>query len=230
MNFNKHSNLSGHAAFGASKSSWLRYEPEKMIETVVGQMRTALGTELHDYAACEIKLRHKKKSVKEIKDGFEAYVFNKYRYEDSLDITAYGIKLINGMKHLPKEVFETIKSYINDGTGYLMEPEVKLVYSDLFWGTTDTISFRNNYLRIHDLKTGSTTVHIEQLEIYAALFCLEYKMRPNDIDIELRIYQNDEILFHKPQADEIAPIMDKIISDNKYLSKLVEEDEKSWVQ
>lgn len=86
-----------------------------------------------------------------------------------------------------------------------------------FSGTADAISFRNNFLRIHDLKTGTRPVHIEQLEIYAALFCLEYKVKPADIKIELRIYQNDEILVYEPEAEEIIVIMNKIIHLNKIL-------------
>lgn len=89
-----------------------------------------------------------------------------------------------------------------------------------FSGTADAISFRNNFLRIHDLKTGTRPVHIEQLEIYAALFCLEYKVKPADIKIELRIYQNDEILVHEPEAEEIIEIMNKIIHLNKILENV----------
>lgn len=89
-----------------------------------------------------------------------------------------------------------------------------------FSGTADAISFRNNFLRVHDLKTGSRPVHIEQLEIYAALFCLEYKVKPSDIDVELRIYQNDEILVHKPEAEEISAIMNKIIHLDKLLENI----------
>lgn len=86
-----------------------------------------------------------------------------------------------------------------------------------FSGTADAISFRNNMLRIHDLKTGVRPVHIEQLEIYAALFCLEYKVKPTDITIELRIYQNDDIFVHQPEAEDILRIMDKIIHLDKVL-------------
>ena len=89
-----------------------------------------------------------------------------------------------------------------------------------FSGTADAISFRNNFLRIHDLKTGKRAVHIEQLEIYAALFCLEYKIKPNDIKIELRIYQNDEIIVHEPEPEEITEIMNKIIHVDKMLEKM----------
>lgn len=80
--------------------------------------------------------------------------------------------------------------------------------------------FRNGALRIHDLKTGEIPAHMEQLEIYAALFCLEYKMKPSEIDIELRLYQNDEVLYHKPTAEDIVPIMDKIITFDKVISRI----------
>ena len=101
-----------------------------------------------------------------------------------------------------------------------MSTEVVLFYSERFFGTADAISFRNNFLRIHDLKTGRRPVHMEQLEIYAALFCLEYKIKPGDIRMELRIYQNDEILVHEPTAEDILPIMDKIVHVDKMLEKI----------
>ena len=122
----------------------------------------------------------------------------------------------------------TLYSYINDAIGFDMKPEVVLYYSDRFFGTADTISFRKNpdtgrmILRIHDLKTGKKEVRIEQLEIYAALFCLEYGYKPIEIDMELRIYQNDEIICHNPEADEIAPIMDTIIHRDRMLADLNE--------
>ena len=113
---------------------------------------------------------------------------------------------------------KTIYSYVNDAIGFKMDTEVVLYYSERFYGTADAICFRNNTLRIHDLKTGKRPVHMEQLEIYAALFCLEYKVKPGNIDMELRIYQNDEILYHNPTAEDILPIMDKIV----HLDKLIE--------
>jgi hypothetical protein len=115
---------------------------------------------------------------------------------------------------------KTIYSYVNDAIGYRMNTEVVLYYSDRFFGTADAISFRNNFLRIHDLKSGKIPAKMEQLEIYAALFCLEYKVKPKDIDMELRIYQNDEILYHNPTAEDIAPVMDQIIRLDKLLEKV----------
>lgn len=118
---------------------------------------------------------------------------------------------------------KTLYMYVNDAIGFKMDTEVVLYYSDRFFGTADAICFRNNILRIHDLKTGKGPVHMEQLEIYAALFCLEYKMKPGEIDMELRIYQNDEVVIHTPTAEDILPIMDKITHLNKVLEKLDEE-------
>ena len=118
---------------------------------------------------------------------------------------------------------KTIYAYVNDAIGFKMDTEVVLYYSERFFGTADAICFRNNFLRIHDLKTGKTPVHMEQLEVYAALFCLEYKVKPGEINMELRIYQNDEVIVHTPTAEDILPIMDKIVHLNKLLERLDEE-------
>jgi hypothetical protein len=107
-----------------------------------------------------------------------------------------------------------------------MDTEVVLFYSDRFFGTADAISFRDNVLRIHDLKTGKVgkiEAHMEQLEVYAALFCLEYRIKPGEIEMELRVYKNDDVLIHKPTAEDILPIMDKIVHLNKLLERLESE-------
>lgn len=136
------------------------------------------------------------------------------------DFAAQCIKL--GQK-LPKSQ-KTLNMYVNDAIGFRMIPEQVLYYSDNCFGTADSIIFRNNLLRIHDLKTGITPAHIEQLEIYAALFCLEYKIKPSDIDIELRLYQSDDILVHNPTTEEIVPIMDKIITFDKIIDKVKQQE------
>ena len=137
------------------------------------------------------------------------------------DFAAQCIRL--GQK-LPKSR-KTLNMYVNDAIGYKMTPEQILYYSDNCFGTADTICFRNHLLRIHDLKTGVIQAHMEQLEINAALFCLEYKIKPGDIDMELRIYQSDEILYHKPTVEDIAPIMDKIISFDKVINHIKEQED-----
>lgn len=119
---------------------------------------------------------------------------------------------------------ETLCMYVNDAIGYKMTPEQPLVYSENCFGTCDAISFRKNYLRIHDLKTGTTPGHMEQLLIYAALFCLEYGISPSDITIELRIYQSDEIIGYIPEAEEIVHIMDKIVYFDRLIMQLKSEE------
>lgn len=122
---------------------------------------------------------------------------------------------------------KTIYAYVNDAIGFKMSTEVVLYYSDYFFGTADAISFRNGMLRIHDLKTGKSGKiedHIEQLEVYAALFCLEYRVKPGEIDIELRLYKQDEVLVHHPTVEDILPIMDKIVHLNKILEKIDAEE------
>ena len=121
----------------------------------------------------------------------------------------------------------TLNAYINDAIGFGMKPEQILFYSDNCFGTADSISFKNNFLRIHDLKTGITPAHLEQLQIYAALFCLDYKYQPEKLDMELRIYQNDDVnMVNTDEAPELRNdirfIMDKIIEFDKLLNKVKE--------
>lgn len=147
---------------------------------------------------------------------------NRKAAEIGTRLHAWAAETINLRIKQPKSK-KTLYAYVNDAIGYKMDTEVVLFYSDRFFGTADAICFKNGTLRIHDLKTGKTPVHMEQLMVYAALFCLEYKIKPGTIEMELRIYQNDDILVHNPTAEDIAPIMDKIVHLNKLLTKLDEE-------
>jgi len=130
-------------------------------------------------------------------------------------------KLITLKVKLPK-TNNTLNLYVNDGIGFRMEPEVCLFYSYNCFGTADTISFHNNMLRIHDLKNGKTPASIQQLRIYAALFCLEYGYSPRDIDMELRVYQSNEIVIEKPNPEDILYIMDKIVLFDKKINEIKE--------
>ncbi len=124
---------------------------------------------------------------------------------------------------LPKSQ-KTLNMFVNDAIGYKMQSEQVLFYSENCYGTADAIAFRNGMLRIHDLKTGATPAHMEQLMVYAALFCLEYRVKPGEIQMELRLYQDDEIIFHNPEACEIAPIIDKIVAFDKVIQRIKEEE------
>jgi hypothetical protein len=136
----------------------------------------------------------------------------------------FAAQCISLGQKLPKSK-KTLNMYVNDAIGYKMIPEQILYYSENCFGTADSIIFRNRLLRIHDLKTGVISAHMEQLKIYAALFCLEYNFKPSDIEMELRLYQNDEVLYHNPEADEIVPIMDKIITFDKIIKRIKEQED-----
>lgn len=128
--------------------------------------------------------------------------------------------LIENKQPLPN-VQKTLNMYVNDAILYSMVPEKQLYYSEEFRGTADAVTVDNGILRIHDLKTGTTKASIHQLEIYAALFCLDCGCTPGDFDkIELRIYQNNEIIVGTPDVDVIVPIIDKIITVDKLIRDL----------
>lgn len=117
---------------------------------------------------------------------------------------------------------QALSTYVNDAIGYKMTCEQILYFSDNCFGTTDTISFRRNKLRIHDLKTGITATSEKQLEVYAALFCLEYGIDPFGIEIELRIYQRDDIRIFEPIPEAIVYIMEKIVDFDQQIELIKE--------
>ena len=115
---------------------------------------------------------------------------------------------------------KTLNTYVNDAIGFRMATEQVLLYSLNCYGTTDAIAYTRSMLRIHDLKTGVNPGSMHQLEIYAALFCLEYAVKPGEIQIELRIYQNDEVEVSEPSVDVIGHIMSKIIVFDNHIENL----------
>lgn len=139
-----------------------------------------------------------------------------------VELHDYAQKAIQ-LKIMQADDGSTLSKYINDGIGFRMTPEQILYYSDNCYGCADTASFRNELLRIHDLKTGINEASFSQLEIYAALFCLEYKFRPFNIGIELRIYQNNEVSILNPDPDWIFHVMDKIVSFSKMIDEFRKE-------
>lgn len=132
-------------------------------------------------------------------------------------------ELIDLRQKLPRSP-KTLNLYVNDGIGFKMSTEVVLYYSPNCFGTADAISFRDGQLRIHDLKTGKTRASITQLHIYAALFCLEYGQDPNKIDIEVRLYQSNEVLVDQPVPEDILYLMQKIRDFDQRIELLKEEE------
>jgi len=136
-----------------------------------------------------------------------------------LELHALAHHLIRLGVKLP-DTQQTLNLYVNDAIGFKMTPEQMLFVSENCYGTADVIGFNRNFLRVHDLKTGVTEASPHQLEAYAAFFCLEYGVSPLTIQIELRIYQNDEVRVYETDPDDIMHIMDKIVTFDRYISAL----------
>lgn len=128
------------------------------------------------------------------------------------DLIRLGVKLPRSPKAL--------NNYVNDAIGYRMTSEQILYYSDNAFGTADTISFKRNLLRVHDLKTGVTPTSDRQLDVYCALFCLEYGFKPFEISFEKRIYQGTEVKVFEGDPEMIAHVMDRIITFDKRINAI----------
>ena len=213
MNWNEHSELEGkHAILNPSSSAtWLKYSAENNYEQLFRKCKSeysaTVGTIVHDYA-------RKRIMYKLPINDYEKNSLIMELYQNYIPSYAFDVDQFYG----------TLVEYVNDAITFGMDPEVLLLYSENCFGTVDTISFYDGFLRIHDLKTGVTPAHMEQLEVYAALFCLEYKIKPGNINIELRIYQNSEIIWLEPNKEEIKEIMQRIIFNNKTLEAIEKEE------
>ncbi len=207
MIFEQHLNLRGkHAFLAPSQPYWLDYSNDQLYKKYVSGYAQSMGTSLHELA--------------------ETLIANNLKLKKSDKLTVLSHLLNDG---IPRNVidmdriYSNFMTYVNDAIGFKLTPEQILYYSDYCFGTADAISFRNNFLRIHDYKSGTTPAKMEQLLVYAALFCLEYKVKPGEIETELRIYQNDEVVFHNPTAEDILPVMDAIVQHSKTMERMNEE-------
>lgn len=206
MNWIQHRNLEGsHAFLSASKYGWLNKGENDILDAYRNSFAQSIGTMLHAYAADCLRFREKLKKTDA--KGVKFDLMRKGIPEYAIDIRSW---------------FPTLMSYVNDSIGFQMDPEVLLYYSDLCFGTADAIQFSDGVLRIHDLKTGQTPAKMEQLMIYASLFFLEYREKPESVRTELHIYQSDEVIVHEPEPDDIRDIMNRIIEADKALQKLKE--------
>lgn len=178
--------------------------------------------------------------------------FSLQAVERGTELHEYACMAIRLNRRQPRSK-ETLCMYVNDAIGYRMTPEQPLFYSYNCFGTADSIAYRKNILRIHDLKTGENEASIKQLYIYAALFCLEYgayadglrkkglndieiasalKLQPNEVhfdpqkmdDIVLRIYQFNDIKEDHPDPALIRDLMRLIIEDDRIIQNLKAEE------
>ena len=122
-----------------------------------------------------------------------------------------SIKLSEDPDHMTEPYQATMALFVNEAIDLGMSAEVVLKYSDNFYGTADAIGYTTDYLNIHDLKTGVNKVSPTQLYVYAALFCLEYGLRPFAIQTELRIYQLGQVIKIMADAEFIAHVMSRIV-------------------
>jgi hypothetical protein len=143
-------------------------------------------------------------------DKLEAVYRNQQAKEKGTILHAFAsMAIVERIKLAP--IKKALNMFVNDAIGFKMDSEQVLFYSRNSFGTADAISFKDNFLRIHDLKTGITKPSFKQLDIYAALFCLEYDVDPTSITVEERLYQNNGFEVNVPDPLWIKEIMDKII-------------------
>lgn len=197
-----------HALFGGSNYHWINYTSEDFVNKYRSSIAAKIGTAIHDAAQTLIEGRIK---ISENDWNLVRFVLEENGFPRNIDC----VPILNNLIH-----------YVNDAIAYGMDTEILLYFSENFYGTADAISFdeKKKFLRIHDLKTGLVPGHMEQLLIYMALFCLSYKYQPYDIKAELRIYQGGEILYFKPELEDVVPIVDQIVTGNKLITELRAEE------
>lgn len=205
-----------HAPFPPSQSSWLNYSDEQLVDALKTKHRAELGTEAHEWASVQIVLGSKVSSTREAEKGVKTHIYEKYNKDPE-----YRELLLKHMRYIPSESYASIRMFVNDSIGFRMESEKQLYFSEYFNGTSDAIKYydKEKLLRVSDLKTGSRPAKIEQVFIYASLYCLQYKLDPLKTNFETRIYQNGEIYIEQPFGEDIADIVQNIIHKNKVLTK-----------
>lgn len=212
MNWNDHSDLKGrHALYSPSSCDYIGHKddcPEDMYKRRKSFYAAAMGTALHEYA--EDRIRYKLRLAKSSKNDVLLHLLKSDIPRDVIDIDF---------------IYENYMNYVNDAIGYRMDPEIALYYSDAFFGHADSICFTNDkgkkVLRIHDYKSGVLPARMKQLKQYAALFFLEYKVNPSDVDIILRLYQVDNEVEEIADVNEIREIMDIIIDKTKMYNEAI---------
>lgn len=152
-------------------------------------------------------------------EKLEAVFRNGQAKEEGVVLHAFASLAINKRIKLAN-IKKALNMFVNDAIGFRMTSEQVLYYSDNSFGTADAISFKENFLRIHDLKTGITKPSFKQLDVYAALFCLEYGVNPEKIEIEQRLYQGNGFEVNVPDPLYISDIMDLIVEFDVILTNI----------
>jgi len=210
MQWNDHKQLEGkHAFLGASNFHWINWNDQIFENRYYSQFATTIGTAIH--ALAHDCILNRTKLNKHDRHLIEMTLYHVFIPKDAYD---------------PDDILMNLIPFVNDAIGYHMSSEILLYYNNYCFGTCDAISFneKEKLLRIHDLKTGSTPAHMEQLLIYAALFCLEYHKNPHQFRTELRIYQNFNILVETPETDDIEAFMNLIQNRSQTIMSYLERE------
>ena len=140
------------------------------------------------------------------------YYQNQLKKEEGTFLHDLASRLIKIRKRLPSQK-NSFNQFVNDAIGLRMKSEIALFYSMNIFGTADALVYKDKekHLQIHDLKTGFKEAPFIQLDIYSALFCLEYNKNPFDLTFEERIYQGVGYKDNFPEPEDIKKIMDKIV-------------------
>lgn len=146
--------------------------------------------------------------------------FNKKKAEEGTELHALASQCIKHRVKLAR-LKKAFNMFVNDAIGFNMQSEQMLYYSDFIFGTADAITFDGHLLRIHDLKTGMLPVKkFTQLDIYSALFTLEYNIDPRSIEYVERLYQGNTFTEYSPDPNSIHALTNKIIDYDKILDSL----------
>ena len=205
--FNDHKDYEGkHAFLSPSGKTWLNWDKETLITRFYNHYAKDIGTIVHEVAKDCIRSRMK------LNKG-DKHLIELMLYKNYIPKKAY----------VSEDIIENLANFVNDAIGFRMQSEVVLFYSNFVFGTADAIVFdpETMTLRIHDLKNGKEkVVTFDQLLIYDAIFCLEYKVDPYKLKggILLRLYQFGEVGEYKAEPEEIKEIMDIIVESNKELT------------
>lgn len=216
------STSTSHAPFPPSQPSWVRYTDAQVIEAFKNKYRSDIGTEIHEWASHQIILGSKPSGIREVERGVKTHIYEKYMVDTSKTYDPrVGSIFIDHLRYLPGEAYLSVKMFVCDSIGFRMESEQKLSVSKVIEGTADAVRFypKDNLLRISDLKTGSRPAKIEQVFIYAALYCYENRLDPLKTNFEARIYQNGEIYIEQPTGEEIKSLLNTILHINEVVSK-----------
>jgi hypothetical protein len=188
------------------RRSSLRFKKHSHLE---GQHAFLSPSQYHWINYDEEKLEYRYKTLRAALEGVEHHRFAAICIEEGL---------------VQDDEKTTVGLYVNQCIQYKMHPEVVLFYSPNAFGTVDAIAYRHRLLRISDLKTGVSRTSEHQLEVYAALFCLEYEIDPFSLrGIELRIYQDAKCRRYDGDPYFIKGIMDKIVKFDQIINRLREE-------